>query len=435
MGGIARLFGIGFVLFISTVGWLILGGITESRRTDQDGKLRGSVQSLWGQAQVQNAPQLTFEWTTERVATRTEREDGAIRTISEKVLDRHEQSVAMAATDIDVKLASDLRRKGLMWYSLYDVDFAGAWSYRHEHAEAGTLVVTFPFPDVGAIYDRFRFLVDGTDYGAALEEGGTVVRARIPIAPGQEVAIVGGYRSRGLDEWRYVPTAGVGHLRDFRLRMVTDFSDIDFPSQTLSPSKRARAGDGWALEWTFENIVAGVGIGMVTPQRVQPGELASQLAFSAPISLLFFVVVLYVLATLRAIDIHPMNYLFLAGAFFAFHLLFAYSVDHLSVETAFALASVVSVVLVVSYLRLVVSNRFAFVEAALAQLVYLVGFSLAHFWEGFTGLTVTCMAIATLFCVMQLTGRVRWSSVWATPSVQSPTPAISSPHGERPDLA
>ena len=42
-------------------------------------------------------------------------------------------------------------------------------------------------------------------------------------------------------------------------------------------------------------------------------------------------------------------------------------------------------------LRLVVSARFAFVEAGLAQIVYLIGFSLAHFWDGFTGLTVTVL--------------------------------------------
>lgn len=46
-----------------------------------------------------------------------------------------------------------------------------------------------------------------------------------------------------------------------------------------------------------------------------------------------------------------------------------------------------------------------------AALVYLVGFSLAHFWKGFTGLTVTVLAIVTLFVVMQLTSRMRWSEV------------------------
>jgi hypothetical protein len=78
------------------------------------------------------------------------------------------------------------------------------------------------------------------------------------------------------------------------------------------------------------------------------------------------------------------------------------------------------VVLVVSYLRLVVGPRFAFVEAGLAQLLYLVGFSLAHFWEGFTGLTVTVLGIVTLFALMQLTGRIKWAEVLARGSLEAP---------------
>jgi len=45
----------------------------------------------------------------------------------------------------------------------------------------------------------------------------------------------------------------------------------------------------------------------------------------------------------------------------------------------------------------------------LSQLVYLVFFSYAHFWKGFTGLAVTIISIVTLFAIMQLTGRVKWS--------------------------
>jgi inner membrane protein involved in colicin E2 resistance len=149
---------------------------------------------------------------------------------------------------------------------------------------------------------------------------------------------------------------------------------------------------------------------MSMPTRVQPGQLAAALSFSAPISLLFFFVILLVLGRIRGLDLHPVNYLFLGAAFFSFHLLFAYTVDHLHIVPAFALASATSVLLVVSYLRLVVSPRFAFVEAGLAQLVYLIGFSLAHFWEGFTGLAVTVLSVLTLFLLMQMTGRIRWGA-------------------------
>ena len=78
--------------------------------------------------------------------------------------------------------------------------------------------------------------------------------------------------------------------------------------------------------------------------------------------------------------------------------------------SAMVLASAVSVALVVSYLRLVVGLRFAAVEAGLSQLVYLVLFAYAHFFEGFTGLVVTVGSILTLFALMQLTGRIDWES-------------------------
>ena len=48
------------------------------------------------------------------------------------------------------------------------------------------------------------------------------------------------------------------------------------------------------------------------------------------------------------------------------------------------------------------------VDAGLTQLIYLVLFSYAFFFEGFTGLAVTIGAILTLFVVMQMTGRLKW---------------------------
>lgn len=103
-----------------------------------------------------------------------------------------------------------------------------------------------------------------------------------------------------------------------------------------------------------------------------------------------------------------MHYFFLATSFFAFHLLLAYLVDHISIHVAFAICSAVSIFLVVSYLRIVIGSRFAFVEAALAQFIYLVLFSYAFFFKGFTGLAITIGAIITLFIVMQMTARIDW---------------------------
>ena len=101
--------------------------------------------------------------------------------------------------------------------------------------------------------------------------------------------------------------------------------------------------------------------------------------------------------------------LWLAAAFFAFHLLLAYSVDHISIQLAFVIASAVSVGLVVSYLRLVVGPRFAILEAGGAQFLYLVLFSYSFFLKGFTGLAITIGCIITLFVAMQMIARVHWN--------------------------
>ena len=45
--------------------------------------------------------------------------------------------------------------------------------------------------------------------------------------------------------------------------------------------------------------------------------------------------------------------------------------------------------------------------------MFLVLFSYAFFFEGFTGLTVTIGAIVTLFVLMQMTARVNWGDVFA----------------------
>jgi len=191
--------------------------------------------------------------------------------------------------------------------------------------------------------------------------------------------------------------------------MNTNFRDIDFPENTLSPSEKHETANGWQLDWRYKNLVSGYNIAMAMPAKLQPGPLAGNISFFAPVSLLFFFFVVFIITTLRGIDLHPMNYFFLATAFFAFHLLLAYLVDHVSIHVAFVICSLVSIALVVSYLRLVVGIRFAAREAGIAQLIYLVLFSYAFFFKGFTGLAVTAGAIVTLFLVMQLTGRVNWN--------------------------
>ena len=57
-------------------------------------------------------------------------------------------------------------------------------------------------------------------------------------------------------------------------------------------------------------------------------------------------------------------------------------------------------------------RRFAFLEIAISQFIYLVLFSYTFFFKGFTGLAITILCIATLFVVMQFTGKVDWEAIF-----------------------
>lgn len=54
-------------------------------------------------------------------------------------------------------------------------------------------------------------------------------------------------------------------------------------------------------------------------------------------------------------------------------------------------------------------------------------FSYAFFLEGYTGLTVTCGAVVTLFVLMQMTGRVNWEHVFARSPARAGRPASGDP--------
>lgn len=374
--------------------WLVLGGSMKLRTATQHEVLEGRVEQLWGREHVQRAPTflLVPEGTTSLPAPGT---TGLT-------------AVESSRAAIDVQLDLDQRLKGLTWYSLYDVGFNGHWTYVHEGTAPSRLAIAFDLPDPSGVYDSFRFAVNGQPVDSNPVDGhfGTV----IDVYEGDSVDVELSYKSRGLDGWSYAPSTS-GNVKGLDLSMRTNFDAVDFPDATLSPSTMVASGGGRTLTWSFDNILTTQRIGVTMPQRLQPGQLAAELSFTAPISLLFFFLVVAVLAKLEKLDIHPINYLFVSASFFAFHLLFAYLVDHVTPWIAFAIASATSVAMVTSYFRLVVSGRFAVVKAGIAQLVYLVGFGLAHFANGFTGLTITVLSIGTVFYLMLLTGRIKWSEV------------------------
>jgi hypothetical protein len=420
-----RLLAIGFIWLCCAGAWSVLGSTLAVRSSSTfEGNLV-EVQALWGPPLVQ-APPSAVGTETHRVKKTAEewdpkRERTVTVTRSEDVTTQGEMT--LSASEVTALLDLQHRRKGLLWFPTYGVAFAGTYTFRNDTPEARTMRLTFPF-QTGVTYDSF--LVQGPE-GGPLEPSfdGDGASVHTTIGPGQSQVFAVGYKARGIRSWGYgAPGKGlgpeVGRARGFRLTVNTDFDQVDFPPGGLSPTVHRAQGGRWSGSWEFGQLVSTATIAVELPQRLNPGPLASKITFFAPVSLLFFFFVTGIVLAARRRSIHPMNYFLLGCAFFAFHLLFSYLIDHLEVGVSFALASVVSVLLVVSYARLFVGWRTALGTFGVSQLLYLVLFSFSFFWKGFTGLAITVGAILTLFVIMQLTGKLDWAEVLRRPAELPP---------------
>lgn len=378
----SRLFAIFLILVGASVGWVILAGSIEMRTNSTRGAGAEQVGALWGEPQAQRAPEF---WAGKEM-------------------------LAIGSSDIGVDFSLDQRRKGLLWYSTYAVDFKAAYGVTNPGPKAREVTMRIAFPTPNGVYDGFGVRVGGKEVPVEYRDGFAL--ARFTLDPGRSAVVETGYRTRGLDSWRYLATEGVAVIEDFNLVMRTDFDGFDFPGDAVSPTAKRAAGDGWELTWDYGSLVSGRPIALVMPKPLDPGPIASRISAFAPVSLLFYFAALVLVTATRRVSIHPMNFAFLAAGFFAFHLLFAYLADRVDLTATFAIASLVSVGLCVSYLRLAVSDRRTLMEAAVGQFVFLVLFSFSFFFEGFTGLAVTIGAVVTLAYFMFTTARIDWTELF-----------------------
>jgi hypothetical protein len=395
------------IWFFTAAAWMVLSATVFIRSEAVDSGLKARVGKLWGIPQTQLPPELTWHKKTmeEEESTQTDPATGRAVTVRKSVPKCSTGEGRVLSNRVETRLRLDQRKKGLLWYSTYAVDFRALYEVQNPRSESLDHTFRLRLPDPGGIYDAFTLTWNGREATPTVRDGAvSFTRTLEPLEKGLvEVA----YRSYGQDTWMYKfdTQSEAGRVRDFTLTLDTDFDAYDFPDGTMAATGKEKTPGGWKLTWRYDNLMAGTGLGVALPKKLNPGPFVGRVTLFAPVCLLFFFFVVFILSLLRGVALRIEYYFFMGCAFFAFHLLFAYLVDHADLHLSFLISAAVSIALVVSYLRVVAGPLFAFREAGLAQLVYLVLFSYSYFYEGYTGLIVTCGAILTLFLVMQLTAR------------------------------
>ena len=433
---VRNLVAIGFIFLGFTIAWMILGTVNAGRTEVQSKVLLKRVQNAYGGPLRITPPQIYYEVIKEKKG-----KVSGFETVSSY---REKEFIDPSRSDVEVDLKLERRKIGNLWFPVFLAVYQGEYEY-----------------DTESVPEKFRsqplFLLPGLNSSESIYRSiemkinDEVVQplsklvASTPAELGPEVHSAGKikvefrYETTGTDHMLYVlagqqqtspktgreddglgresaPATRLTRLDNFNAKLTADFEKFDFPNRTIPPTRREKLDQTNEFKWQFDKTVTGKNIGLIIPKEMNPGDIAARISFFAPISLLFFVVVMIIFGILARRELHPMHYFFLAATFLSFHLVFSYSADHIPMYSAFGIAALVSCLLTFSYLARVSDHRHAAISVLL-QLLYLVVFSLSFFYRspiglGITGLTVTVVSVLTLFALMQLTGKVNWDEVF-----------------------
>lgn len=400
---VKRILVVGAIFLVACLGWWVLGTATAVRSSSLFGRLGPQVEKLWGAPLVQEAPSVAVEIPGSE----------AVRWLMPQ------------KNKISVKLDADYRKKGLIWYPTYNCLFDATYTVANTEDVSQKIRIHFNFPAQGGTYDKFSLSVDGANLVVPIDtrEG---IDEILELEPGAKKDFRISYRTRGIRDWRYKMDPHVGRVQNISLVLTANFEDIDYTEGSLSPMSVEKADEGMVVSWVASDLITTEDIGIVIPEKLNPGPLTSRITFFAPVCLLFFFVLVGTINILYKVNIHPMHYLFVAAGFFAFHLLLSYMVGILNVHASFMIAAITSVVLVTSYLRAALGGKFPWKMAVSGQLFFLVLFSYSFFLKGTTGLTVAIGSVVTLAILMRVTAKVDWGEVFAKP-IQKPFVSVPLP--------
>lgn len=391
---IKRFLAISAILFFTTVAWFLLATALEFRSSSASAHLTPEVAQNWGPTLETKPPEFFYE---------TPGDSQKRRQI------QPEQSA------VEVKLTYDPKNKGLLWYRTYFVDFEGNYTVMNPTPIQQTIYAAWHFPAENARYDQFSMVLGEKETEKAPVNAQVV--ESIVLAPGAETSLKVTYRSAGVNSWSY-NLAGQDRVRNLHLAMTTNFRDYNVPAGAESPT--SRQPDGLHFAWDYKDVIGAHAIAMEMPSVTDPGYVAGRMTFFAPVSLLFFFAVLVMFAIRERIDLHPMNYFFLAAGCFAFQLLFAYLVDLVPLLASFLIAAGVSMALVTGYLWRAAGAKVGRLSAV-AQFIYMVLFSYSFFFDGLTGITIAIGAVVTLALLMAFTARINWSAALTSGPPPLPT--------------
>ena len=173
---VKRIIAIVVIFLLGVAGWVVLGEANWMRSVQMNQSLSASVQSLWGSPILQAAPGVSVKVPgTDRI-----------------------RPITPSRNQVDVNIVLEQRRKGLLWYPTYTVDFVGRYEITNEARIAQDIRFDFTLPSRHATYENVSLKI-GDHVESVNPSSGYGLQRIIPLQPGSSEVVEVSYATRGLE--------------------------------------------------------------------------------------------------------------------------------------------------------------------------------------------------------------------------------------------
>ncbi|HSY18073.1 MAG TPA: hypothetical protein VK815_07050, partial [Candidatus Acidoferrales bacterium] len=235
-----------------------------------------AVQTIWGAEQAQGELNVDI-YHTEEVTERIESEDPAKPALLKtKKVHKSITGNPFVSARHQVTLRQNPRKKGSAYYDGYETDCAFAWKLRNPADTAQKIVLTFPLPAQGAMYDGLSATLDGRDVLPEMQIKDASLVLERDVTPDEVMDFRVAFKSRGLASWDF-QVREAREIRDFTLTLtLPDLvkAKLNYPEGCMPPTDIKPTKDtlGSVLTYRLDHALTDKGMGIALPELAQPGE-------------------------------------------------------------------------------------------------------------------------------------------------------------------
>jgi|GEM_PF-943775 len=396
---------IGAFALIFSIASIAIGMRIDSRHNQTYSRSLKFVADIWGGQIAQNPPAFFYDGsiTEQYLDEKTNQYKTRVKT--------GQINAGFQAQKLDVNIKKNIRKKGLLSFPGYSVAFNGTYILNNATGVRQNHSFVFALPSNAGNISGISVKFDGAEYkGDSNYADG--INWRGDMVPGETHTITVSYNAQGTESFVYSLADKSIEVKKLEATIHTDFTDVNYPENSMLPAENVSDNDQSRLTWKAENVVTGQNISLKFGIPGNYGAVISKMFLYAPLPILLFTGFLLIVCAARQIRLHPFHYLFIITSFFVYYLIGSYLVSYIPIITAILASLAVSGAILLYYVKLIGKGKEIISASGAGILVFQWFFSGAFFFPEHTGFLITIASVIAFIVLIKVTAKIDWENKW-----------------------